>query len=112
MTLQSNSPRVHYPVRYARVMGERPRTWLGVSDDPRVAAVTVRTNDALGTFPKRGAPVLPVRLRSAERPGRDYARPHFHRAPCGHTVPCQPVRGQCPRLADRQRPVCGTPHCR
>lgn len=112
MELRTNSPRVRYPIGYARVMGERPRTWLAVPRDAGTVGVTVRANEVLGAFPTGRAPILPVRLRTAATAGVAYRRPHYHRAACGHAVPCAPVKGICPRLATRARPECSAGACK
>jgi hypothetical protein len=104
--MQSNSPRVRVPVDYGRVMGERPITYLALD------GTHVRTNEVLGAFPSRSAPVLPVRLRSREQAGRDYRRPHYHLAACGHAIACVPVAGTCERLATRTRPACAAASCK
>lgn len=87
MSLRTNSPRVRYPVSWARVMGERPRTWVAAASDS--SAPSVRTADLMGTYGGRRMPILPTRLRSASVPGPDYAQPHSHRLADGSLAACR-----------------------
>jgi len=104
MTLQTNSPRVRYPVRWGRVMGEKPTTHVRGADNPQDAGVAVKTCDILGPRDPRRAIIPPQ-----PRPGwpRDlWFRAHAHKAECGHSVACDATRKErCPSWVARKRPA-------
>lgn len=81
----SDSPRMSYPPRAARVMGER---------NTKRPADARRETRALPILPR----VTPNQL--ARHPKRDaYSKPHAHRTDCSHTV-------RCDGTGNHRSPVC------
>lgn len=111
---RSNSPIVRYPIPWARVMGERPSTWVGSADlitrdNPAHHAACVKTCDVMTKDKRIERRILPAQVRRGA-PAALFRVDHAHYAACGeHVVHCDATpNGVCETLDRRRRPACIT----